>query len=72
MDTKPATGGHERLLLRFSDKERMSLEGFLEDHGNCTDSELTIEISHDSGIGVATVVVCQCGGKQDITDYAIW
>lgn len=69
---KKETTNTKRLLLRFSDKERQDLEGFLEGHGNCTDSELTIEVSHDSGIGVATVLVCQCGGKQDITDYGIW
>ncbi len=66
------TTNTKRLLLRFSDKERQNLEGFLESHGDCIDSELTIEISHDSGIGVATVAVCQCGGKRDITDYRIW
>jgi hypothetical protein len=66
------TTNTKRLLLRFSDKERHALEGFLEKHGNCIESELTIEISHDNGIGIATVVVCQCGGKQDITDYGIW
>ncbi len=58
--------------LTLSDPERMSLEGFLEDHGNCTFSDLTLEISHDSGIGVTTVAVCQCGGKKDITDYSTW
>jgi hypothetical protein len=61
-----------KTTLIFSDKERMKLEGFLEDHGNCTDSELTIEVSHDSGIGVATVAICQCGKKQNITDYGVW
>lgn len=66
------TTNTKRLLLRFSENESRILAGFLKDHGNCTNTELTIEISHDSGIGIATVVVCQCGGKQDITDYGIW
>ena len=58
--------------LTLSDKERQCLEGFLEDHGNCIDSNLTYEVSSDNGIGVATAVICQCGEKLDITDYGLW
>ena len=58
--------------LTLSDTERQCLEGFLEDHGDCIDSELTFEVSSDNGIGVATVVICQCGEKRDITDYGLW
>ena len=63
-----------KTTLTFSDKERQGLEGFLEDHGDCVDSKLTFEVSrdNDSGIGVVTVAICQCGKKQDITDYGLW
>lgn len=64
--------GSGAATLIFSDKERQGLEGFLERHGNCVDSTLTIVTSHDSGIGLSTQVTCQCGGSQDITDYGIW
>ena len=54
-------------------KERTSLECFLEEHGNyCQDSGLTFERSHNSGIGWATKVTCQCGVDWDITDYGAW
>ncbi len=63
----------EPATLTLSDKERMNLEGFLEEHEDCPDSELVIEISRGSGIGVSVEVTCRrCGGKQDITDYSIW
>ncbi len=62
-----------KTTLTLSDKERMNLEGFLEGHGNCTNSELVMEIGHGSGIGVSVELTCRkCGGKQDITDYGIW
>ena len=60
------------VTLVFSDKERHNLEAFLERHGNCIESELTVETSHGSGIGVSTKLTCQCGGSQDITDYEVW
>ena len=61
-----------KVTLVFSDKERHNLESFLERHGNCIESELTVETSHDNGIGVSTKVSCQCGGSKDITDYEAW
>ncbi len=62
-----------KTTLTLSDKERMKLEGFLEGHGDCTDSGLVMEISHSRGIGVSVGVTCRrCGGKSDITDYGLW
>jgi len=60
------------MKLVLTDKERYGLEGFLEKHENCTESELTFEISNSSGIGRSTKVICQCGEDQDITDYSVW
>jgi hypothetical protein len=70
---KPVEGGAIRLsyVLALSDKERQGLEGFLEDHDDCV-GKLAFEVSSDNGIGVATEVICQCGGKRDITDYGLW
>jgi hypothetical protein len=59
------------MTLVLHDAERMKLEGFLEDHGHCTDSTLTFEVT-GSHIGPTTEVVCQCGKKKNITDYSIW
>lgn len=64
--------GSGAATLIFSDKERQGLEGFLEKHGNCIDSTLTIVTSSASGIGLSTEVTCECGGSQDITDVGTW
>ncbi len=60
------------MKLVLTDTERYKLEGFLVKHEGCTESELTFETSHSSGIGRSTKVFCQCGEDQDITDYGVW
>jgi hypothetical protein len=57
--------------LMLTDGERHNLEAFLEDHGHCTDSTLTFEVT-GSHIGPTTEVICQCGKKKNITDYSAW
>ena len=64
--------GSGAATLIFSDKERHGLESFLEKHGNCLDSTLTIVTSSASGIGLSTEVTCECGGSKDITDVGTW
>ena len=59
-------------IMVLTDLERHNLEAFLEEHGHCTESILTLVSSSRSGIGRSTEVTCQCGLSEDITDYGPW
>jgi hypothetical protein len=61
-----------KLTLTLTDQERYNLEGFLEKHGGCTESDLTLESDNSSGVGRSLKAICQCGEDKDITDYDVW
>ena len=60
------------MKLVLTDRERHALESFLENHGNCVDSTLTLEVSHGSSIGQSIKAACGCRASADITDYSVW